>query len=487
MNKDEAILLTRKIHREMNPSKTTSQAIAYRYWRSLFAVLLLLIALCMLVFYGFSVSKRFSLLNFPLISVVQEIREEAIQIQLHLEKIATHQIPANTPVSWQELEQAIWHLDMMVGKPGGNDPSKGSGKANQKFKNLLEKLENHLFVYQASVRDFLAIRKARFGEMDFGPVIEEYKKILDDVGIIETTMIAELNDERRDFRIAFVGMSVFSLLMVSIAGFFFWRFERQQVEIQEILERSKDKLEDQVDERTRMLASANERLLSYQEQLRRVSSELLQTQERERRQIAIEIHDRIGQALAVAKIQLGALTAMLENPSKLAAVEEIRTLVTQAIQDTRTLTFELSPPVLYELGLQAALEWLAETIQAQSGLQVFVTGNQHEERLDTSRKVFLFRVVRELLFNVVKHADAQKVDVQVSKAAERIDIDVSDDGRGIEPHCLNAQDSDANQDQGFGLFSIREQLRYYNGQLTFKADEGKGTCATITMPLETSV
>jgi signal transduction histidine kinase len=218
-----------------------------------------------------------------------------------------------------------------------------------------------------------------------------------------------------------------------------------------------------------------------------VSSELLQTQERERRQIAIEIHDRIGQALAVTKIQLGALTAMLENPAKLAAVEDIRKLITQAIQDTRTLTFELSPPVLYELGLQAALEWLAETIQAQNGLQVFVAGNQNEESLDTSRKVFLFRVVRELLFNVLKHAEAQKVHVQVSKAAESIYIQVTDDGRGIDPHCLNAQDSDANQDHSFGLFSIREQLRHYNGQLTLKAKEGKGTCATISMPLETSV
>lgn len=263
-----------------------------------------------------------------------------------------------------------------------------------------------------------------------------------------------------------------------------------------MLERSKDKLETQVDVRTRMLESANERLLfeidehklarekllSYQKQLRRVTSDLLQTQEKERRRIATDIHDRIGQALAVAKIQLGALQAMLQDPSAAASVDEIRALVTQIIQDTRTLTFELSPPVLYELGLQAAIEWLAETVQKQSGLSVDVTGNQEDERLDTGRRVFLFQAVRELLFNVIKHANAQNVQVQLSNAPEHVTIKVSDDGRGSASLTMASQDSD--QDHGFGLFSIREQLHHYGGQLTFESEVGKGACATIRMPLE---
>lgn len=480
-------------------SSTKYDAIAARYWWSLFVLVLLLIALSILIGYGFSISQRPSLLNYPLISVVREIRDEATSVQQHIENIASQHVTPNAPVPWQGLEQAILHLEMMVVKPGGDDTSEASVEADHTFLTLLEKLEAHFFYYQASVQEFMGIRGVSLGKTDVEPVHREYAQFLDSLDILETAMKAELNNERRRFRLTVVGLSLFSLLMVGIAGFFFWRFERQQFGVQKMLERSKEKLENQVDLRTQMLESANERLLfeieehklareellSYQKQLRQVTSDLLQTQEKERRRIATDIHDRIGQALAVAKIQLSAMQAMLQDTSVISSVDEIRALVTQTIQDTRTLTFELSPPVLYELGLQAAIEWLAETVQKQSGLSVYVTGNQDDERLDTSRRVFLFQAVRELLFNVIKHANTQKVHVQLSNAPGNVTIQVSDDGRGSDILSMASQDTD--QHQGFGLFSIREQLRHYGGQLTFESEVGEGVCATIRMPLEIAV
>ena len=149
---------------------------------------------------------------------------------------------------------------------------------------------------------------------------------------------------------------------------------------------------------------AEQALIDHQDRLRRLSTELLQTEERERRRIATEIHDRIGQTLAVTKIQLGALKAALESDKRAEMVEDIRQLITRTIKDTRTLTFELSPPVLYELGLQAALEWLAESIRQQSGLAVTVERDDSTPTLEIGRRVFLYQSVRELVLNVVKHA-----------------------------------------------------------------------------------
>ena len=160
-------------------------------------------------------------------------------------------------------------------------------------------------------------------------------------------------------------------------------------------------------------------------------------------------------------------------------------MITRTIKDTRTLTFELSPPVLYELGLQAAIEWLAESIQGQSGLAIQVEEEHGNDRLDSGRRVFLFRAVRELLFNVVKHAGANRVDIRIVNGVDRIKIELIDDGRGCELSPIASQK--ANQDSGFGLFSIREQLRHYGGKLIFETGREQGSCVIISMPMETTV
>ena len=255
-------------------------------------------------------------------------------------------------------------------------------------------------------------------------------------------------------------------------------------------------LDDRVQQRTKMLAQANDRLLreieerkiaeqeliNHQDRLRRLSTELLQTEERERRRIASEIHDRIGQTLAVTKIQLGALKAALASDKRVEMVEDVRQLITRTIKDTRTLTFELSPPVLYELGLQAALEWLAESVRKQTGLAVAVERDGSASTLEISRRVFLYQAVRELVFNVVKHARAEKAVIKISGNPSTISIHVIDDGRGAGP--LQKTTGQNRQDSGFGLFSIREQIQTYGGRLEVTPLPEGGTQATISMPIE---
>jgi len=269
----------------------------------------------------------------------------------------------------------------------------------------------------------------------------------------------------------------------------------QRICAEQALEESHKELEKRVDQRTEMLQRAKDQLqlevevrkkkeqelLGYQERLRHLSSELLQTEERERRRIAIEIHDRIGQALAVNKIQLGALQAEVDSQDLKTKIQDIRELLSQTIRDTRTLTFELSPPVLYELGLQAALEWLAEIIRKQNGLKVDVAGDGSDRELDAEKRVLLFRTCRELLFNVVKHAGARHARVSLRGDGAAIMVKISDDGTGFDPDLF--QSGYDPSERGFGLFSIREQIEHRGGMFEVDSGPDHGSEVTIVMPL----
>ena len=269
----------------------------------------------------------------------------------------------------------------------------------------------------------------------------------------------------------------------------------QRVVAEDKLKVAYDELEDRIRQRTENLTLTNEQLLReiaerknaeneliiHQDRLRQLSTELLQTAERERRRIATEIHDRIGQTLAVTKIQLGALKSKLESDKQVQMVEDIRQLVTRTIKDTRTLTFELSPPVLYELGLQAALEWLAESVRQQTGLMVAVEKDGSAPALEIGRRVFLFQAVRELVFNVVKHAGAEKTVVKISGDSSNVSVHVIDNGRWAD--SLQKTDEEGYREYGFGLFSIREQVQSYGGWFEVFPIPGGGTQATITMPI----
>lgn len=224
---------------------------------------------------------------------------------------------------------------------------------------------------------------------------------------------------------------------------------------------------------------AEGKILEYQEQLRSLASELLLTEERERREIATTLHDYIGQTLAITQIKLGELRAA--DPHQVTRqVDEIRGLIDQTIRYSRSLTFELSPPILYELGLEAAICSLCEKFREQHGIPVECVYDQEHKPMNDDIRVLLFQAVRELLVNVGKHARARSVRVTSSKEDDAIRITVADDGIG-----LNAAENGVRlrKGHGFGLFSIRERLRYFGGSIEIESAAGHGTRVTLTAPL----
>lgn len=222
-------------------------------------------------------------------------------------------------------------------------------------------------------------------------------------------------------------------------------------------------------------------LLLYQGQLRSLASELGSVQEEERRRLATDLHDRIGQTLAVSKMMLGALLASASSAELAESLDEVRRLVDQAVQDARSLTFELSPPILHELGLEATIEWLAEQVQDRHGIRVEVEGDGQLKLLEEDVRDLLFRAVQELLVNVVKHAQARRARVSSRREDGVIRIEVEDDGVGIDAVVA---DSHAGQNGGFGLFSIRERLAHVGGSLEIASGPGRGTRVVLTAPLK---
>jgi signal transduction histidine kinase len=224
-----------------------------------------------------------------------------------------------------------------------------------------------------------------------------------------------------------------------------------------------------------------EKLRIYQKQLRYLVSELLLTEERERRRLAGDLHDSISQSLAFSKIELDKLRKSLSSSFLDRQLNKISELITQAIQQIRTMIFELSPPVLYDIGLAAAIEHIANKMQKQFGIHIYVTEDKQRKELAEDLCVLVFRAVQELLFNVIKHAQAQQVNISITRNDQNIKVCVEDDGIGFDTVeidlCLDKKER-------YGLYSIKERLQHVNGRFNIVSKPGQGARIIISVPVE---
>ncbi|MBN1796535.1 MAG: sensor histidine kinase [Sedimentisphaerales bacterium] len=263
---------------------------------------------------------------------------------------------------------------------------------------------------------------------------------------------------------------------------------------EDALRSGRDELEVKIKERTSELEKLNRKmmqeiksreeaqakLLVYRDQLRSLASELSLAEERTRRRIANNVHDNIGQNLAMAKIKLQLLAETTGSSEQKKQVQEIANLVADTIESIRSLTVEISPPVLYELGFEPAVEWLLRQVRKKYGLKTDFSSDFGGKPIDENISVFLFQAVRELLNNVTMHAQANIIKISACRLKNQIQVTVSDDGKGFKRRKIGAiQESLSN----FGLFSIRERLNYIGGKLEINSACGKGTEVIITAPL----
>ena len=222
-------------------------------------------------------------------------------------------------------------------------------------------------------------------------------------------------------------------------------------------------------------------LQEQERKLQALTAKLFLTEERERRRIAIGLHDDVGQALVAARISLDELLEGLLAGDVEASVREVQRLVDHAIQSTRSLTFELASAALYEVGLAAALQSACEHAEQRSGIRFKPPASYRGQPIPESRRVILYRSGRELIHNIVKHSKARTARLALSLSGSELRLTVADDGCGFDTSKpLSGADAQA----GIGLLSIAQQLVSIRGRLDMKSSPGSGTQAVIIVPLE---
>lgn len=221
------------------------------------------------------------------------------------------------------------------------------------------------------------------------------------------------------------------------------------------------------------------RLQEYQAELRSLSGKISLAEESERRRISSELHDGTVQSLVLSRIQLAELKQSLTDEPARRIADGIDELLDKSLKETRSLIFEISPPVLYELGLEAAVEWLAENYRRRTGLKVTISSDGGKSALGEELKVVVFQAVRELMVNVAKHARAKTVAIDWRHASDALAVSVIDDGIGFD---VDSNKVRTVSEGGFGLFSIRERLNLLGAEFDLESSAA-GTRATIIVPM----
>ena len=254
------------------------------------------------------------------------------------------------------------------------------------------------------------------------------------------------------------------------------RSRRRQYQTRDLviqLKNLNETLEQRVAERTR-------EAVEQAQKLRLLSAELSLAEEAERRRIAAMLHEDLQQLLVAARMQLAALSRTPDAAQREAIARGIADVLERSFKLTRSLSVELAPPVLYEHGLAAALEWLAAETRKNYNIEVTVEADYSANPKAADVRIFLFRAVRELLLNSAKHARGSDVHITMEhRRPDKVRIIVTDEGPGFDPNSL---DDKRTSSQTVGLPSIRDRVSSFRGEFHINSGPKRGTRITLSLP-----
>ncbi len=268
--------------------------------------------------------------------------------------------------------------------------------------------------------------------------------------------------------------------------------ERKQAE--EALQKALDELERRVGERTTELRVSNESLKreiverkkvevtlqANQQRLQSLSRRLVEVQEEERRRLARELHDEVGQVLTAVKLNLQAMQRVSDASAPGSGLEESIGIVDRALRQVRDLSLDLRPSMLDDLGLVAALRWYVDQQAQRAGFKAELAIGSMERHLSPALDTVCFRVAQEALTNVMRHAQAQQVQVELRQRDSELDLVIRDDGVGFD---VNAALERASEGGSLGLLGMQERVQLVGGQLEIASEPMRGTEVRARFPL----
>ncbi len=226
---------------------------------------------------------------------------------------------------------------------------------------------------------------------------------------------------------------------------------------------------------------SEQKIHEYQNQLRHLATELSISEERQRKQLATQLHDTIVQNLAISKINMGMLKSEFKDKTHVEKIDKIIALIDLSIKQSRNLMSDLSPPMLFDLGFLEAIEGLIEDLETKFGLKVKLQCEKRDLRFDQNASILLYQSIRELLMNVIKHSGQKEALLSIRNGDSRLAVSISDKGKGFDPEEIEREPG---AERGFGLFSVRERLSYIEGDLIVSSTINKGTTVSISIPMK---
>ena len=256
----------------------------------------------------------------------------------------------------------------------------------------------------------------------------------------------------------------------------------ERMRAQEELRRTNSELATQVAERR----AADERLAASEQSLRRLSLHLLSTQDEERKRIGRDLHDSLGQYLAMLKMNLDALQSGVARNGAREDIERCIRLADDSLKEVRTISYLLYPPMLEEMGLGSAIPWYLEGFSQRSRIQVTFDAERNFDRLAPEAELALFRVLQESLTNVHRHSGSATATVSLFMANNKAVLEIRDKGKGIPEQMLEEAGEDWMGSLGVGLRGMNERLRQLGGKLEITSTP-RGTTVTASIPTVNNV
>jgi two-component system, sensor histidine kinase and response regulator len=238
--------------------------------------------------------------------------------------------------------------------------------------------------------------------------------------------------------------------------------------------------EDSLRERNVKLSETLHEIESYQSKLKRLNIELGRAEERERKRLADFLHDGIAQTLSITNIKLSTLKQELKEGKHLKTLHDSSEMISSAIRETRTLIYELNLPILSQLGLTQAIKWKLDQIKEHEQIDVRFSHLYSEDQFEKDIQVMIYRTINELLTNILKHASASLISLDIMEKDNILSISLADNGVGFEkPLEYKSRD-----ESGYGLFRLRERLDSVSGKLDIESTRGSGSSVTVQIPFK---
>lgn len=226
---------------------------------------------------------------------------------------------------------------------------------------------------------------------------------------------------------------------------------------------------------------SEKKLHEYQQSLKQLTTELSLAEEKQRKEIAANIHDHLSQSLVISKMKINDLQKTEEVKERKAELSVVKNHISEALENSRKITYDLSPPILYEMGLVETMYWLAEKIEEENKIKVDFNSDVAMLELPEAKLILLYRSIQELVYNAIKHSGANKLSIRFNSIHEGLEIILRDNGKGFDLMELEKKKPST---KSFGLFAVQERIQNLGGKFQINSEPGKGTEAKIYLPLE---